>query len=275
MLRPGSLTLVGDPKQSIYRFRRADVAMYDRVRRVVAAQDPLSVTLSANFRSLPSLIRWLNDRFERILGRAPDDRPFDPETGRVFQQPLDPGPPGRRAPRACTSCRSSTPTRRSTSAEEYRNLEGQALARYLRWLVTTSGIEIADPLDGRPRPVRYGDIAVLAVSTWNLSFLFPRLDAEGIPYASRGGKLFLQDPLNRQLVLGLRALADPDDGVAEAALMRPPFFALDPADLLLERAARSGVPVPDEVMARVGEARQTVQDLRREPVRSAAGRRRA
>ena len=47
LLRPGALTLVGDPKQSIYRFRRADVAMYDRVRQVVAAQDALHATLSA------------------------------------------------------------------------------------------------------------------------------------------------------------------------------------------------------------------------------------
>ncbi len=44
----------------------------------------------------------------------------------------------------------------------------------------------------------------------------------------------------RQFLLGLRALADRDDGVAEAALLRPPFFALDPADLLRERAARAG-----------------------------------
>src|SRR5262249_22438523 len=86
VLRPGSLTLVGDPKQSIYRFRRADVAMYDRVRRVVLEQGALSVTLSANFRSAPALIAWLNDRFERILGRAPVDKPFDAVTGRVFQQ---------------------------------------------------------------------------------------------------------------------------------------------------------------------------------------------
>jgi ATP-dependent exoDNAse (exonuclease V) beta subunit len=262
-LRPGSLTLVGDPKQSIYRFRRADVAMYDRVRNVVAAQGPLSVTLSANFRSVPSLIRWLNDRFEQILGRPPDDRPFDPDTGRVFQQPLAAGRKGSTAASVHILPVAYPDAKKQPSAEQYRDLEGQALARYLRWLVTRSGVEIADPLDGRLRPVRYGDIAVLAVSTWNLSFLFPRLDAEGIPYASRGGKLFLQDSLNRQLVLGLRALADPDDGVAEAALMRPPFFALDPADLLLERAARSGVAVPDDIKARVSEARQTIQDLRR------------
>jgi ATP-dependent helicase/nuclease subunit A len=259
-LRRGSLTLVGDPKQSVYRFRRADVAMYDRVRGVVAAQDPLSVTLSASFRSAPALIRWLNDRFERILGRSPDGRPFDADTGRVFQQPLAAGRPGSAAARVHVLPVSDALKR---SANEYRDLESQALARYLRWLVTSSGVEIADPLDGRLRPVRHGDIAILAVSTWNLSFLFPRLDALGIPYASRGGTLFLQDPLNRQLVLGLRALADPDDGVAEAALMRPPFFALDPRDLLLERAARAVGTVPDEVTARVGEAREIITDLRR------------
>jgi ATP-dependent helicase/nuclease subunit A len=87
-LRDGALTLVGDPKQSIYRFRRADVAMYDRVRQVVARRDHLAVTLSANFRSVPPLIGWLNDRFERLLGTPPDGRPFDSDTGRVFHQPL-------------------------------------------------------------------------------------------------------------------------------------------------------------------------------------------
>jgi ATP-dependent helicase/nuclease subunit A len=112
--------------------------------------------------------------------------------------------------------------------------------------------------------VRHGDIAVLAVSTWNLPVLFPWLDAERIPYASRGGKLFLQDPLNRQFLLGLRALADRHDGVAEAALLRPPFFAVDPEDLLLERGARNGGPAPDEAaVRRVEAARAVVQDLRR------------
>src|SRR5262249_43188482 len=101
------------------------------------------------------------------------------------------------------------------------------------------------------------------VWAWTLSSLSPGLNAGATPSAARGGKLFLQAPLNRQFVLGLRALADSDDGVAEAALMRPPFFALDPADLLLERAARTGAPVAEDVVARVGEARQCIQELRR------------
>jgi len=261
-LRPGSLTLVGDPKQSIYRFRRADVAMYDRVRSLIASRHALSVTLSANFRSRPSLIQWLNDRFDSILGRAPDGRPFDATTGRVFQQPLEPGRDGDATP-GVHVLPIAFPDAARHNVEEYRALEGRGLARYLRWLVTASGLQVADRLDGRARAVGYGDIAVLAVSTWNLSFLFPWLDAEGVPYASRGGRLYLQDPLNRQFLLGLRALADRDDGVAEAALLRPPFFALDPADLLLARAAQSGTLAPEDVLTRVADARALVQELRR------------
>ena len=142
------------------------------------------------------------------------------------------------------------------NVDAYRQLEGRVLARYLRWLVESSGVEIVDPLDGRPRRIRYGDMAILAVSTWGLSLLFPWLDAECIPYASRGGKLFLEDPLHRQFLLALRALADRDDGVAEAALLRPPFFVVDLADLLRERAQSQ-----DERAVRGHEARELVREL--------------
>jgi ATP-dependent helicase/nuclease subunit A len=261
-LREGALTLVGDPKQSIYRFRRADVAMYDRVRQVVMRGAHLAVRLSANFRSAPSLIPWLNDRFERILGASPAGRPFDAQRGVVFHQPLDPGREGgRTTPVQVLAC--DFPDARKHLVEEYRALEGETLARYLRWLVESSDVAVTDPLTRQPRRVQYGDIAVLAVSTWSLSLLFERLDAEGVPYASRGGRLFLADPLSRQLLLGLRALADRSDGVAEAALLRPPFFALGLADLLRERAAAAGRAPEDEAVRRVRQAKALIGELRR------------
>ncbi len=261
-LREGALTLVGDPKQSIYRFRRADVAMYDRVRQVVMRGAHLPVRLSANFRCAPSLIPWLNDRFERILGHSPDGRPFDARSGVVFHQPLAPGREGTRtAPVHVLAC--DFPDARKHKAEEYRALEGEALARYLRWLVEASDVQVADPLTRQPRRVQYSDIAILAVSTWNLPLLFERLDAEGVPYASRGGRMFLEDPLSRQLLLGLRALADRGDGVAEAALLRPPFFAVGLGDLLRERAAAAGRVPEDEAVRRVREAKELIGELRR------------
>ncbi len=261
-LREGSLTLVGDPKQSIYRFRRADVAMYERVRQVVMRGAHLPVQLSANFRSAPSLISWLNDRFEGILGPSPAGRPFDARNGVVFHQTLAPGREGTRTtPVHVLAC--DFPDARKHTVEEYRALEGEALARYLRWLVEVSDAQVADPLTGQPRRVQYGDVAVLAVSTWNLPLLFEHLDAEGVPYASRGGRLFLADLLSRQFLLGLRALADRGDGVAEAALLRPPFFALALADLLRERAAAAGRVPEDEAVRRVREAKELIGHLRR------------
>jgi ATP-dependent helicase/nuclease subunit A len=261
-LADGKLTLVGDPKQSIYRFRRADVAMYDRVRGVVARRAYLESKLTANFRTVPPLIRWFNDRFARVLGLSPDGRPFDATTGQVFQQPLDAGREAE-SPPPVHVLEFDFGDGAKHNVDEYRETEGRALARYLRWLVESSDVRVVDPLDAREGRPRYGDIAVLAVSTWRLSLLFPRFDEEGIPYASRGGSLFLADPLHRQFLLGLRAVADRDDGVAEAALLRPPFFGVDLLDLVRDRVAtRNGVEPTDEETLRAREARDVVRELR-------------
>jgi ATP-dependent exoDNAse (exonuclease V) beta subunit len=262
MLSDGKLTLVGDPKQSIYRFRRADIAMYERVRAIVAKQNHLEVKLSANFRSVPPLIDWFNDRFARVLGTSPDGNPFDPASGKVFHQALTQGRKGKAEPAVRVLPFGFSDGGKHLD-DDYRELEGQVLARYLRWLVEASGFSIVDSLDGRVRRIHYGDIAILAVSTWRLSLLFSRLDAEGIPYASRGGRMFLQDPSHRQFLLGLRALADRDDGVAEAALLRPPFFGVDLADLLREKSFRnSESDSQDERVKRARAARALVQELR-------------
>ncbi len=262
ILADGKLTLVGDPKQSIYRFRRADIAMYERVRKVVARHDHVEAKLSANFRSVPPLIHWFNDRFARILGTSPDGKAFDPATGKVFQQPLAPGREAA-AKVAVHVLPFDFKDGEKHGVDDYRDLEGRVLARYLRWLVEDSDFSIIDPLDGRQRRVRYSDVAILAVSTWRLSLLFPRLDAQGIPYASRGGMMFLEDPLHRQFLLGLRALADRDDGVAEAALLRPPFFAVDLVDLLRDKTLRAGGgDGEDERANRARAARELIRELR-------------
>jgi ATP-dependent exoDNAse (exonuclease V) beta subunit len=231
---PGRLTLVGDPKQSIYRFRRADVGMYDRMRAQVAQSDHVGVTLTANFRSVPGLVAWVNDRFAGILGTSPD-RQFDPDTGQVFYQaqvastPAGEAPPVHHVPYgfADGEPRTAPPT---------RALEGEALAAYLAWLVERSGLTVRDPDGEGRRALRWSDVAVLALSTTNVRYLFAALDRSHVPYSMAGGVLFTSDALHRMFVLGLRAIADRNDGVAEAALLRPPFFAIDLLDLVREKA---------------------------------------
>ena len=226
--------MVGDPKQSIYRFRRADIAVYDAVRRIVQRGPHRVARLTTSFRSEPALVSWLNHRFDDVLGRAAPGQPaFDPGTGTVVNDPLA---AGRRAeaPGPCVQVLHLAGGDGKKPA--YRACEARALAAWLRWLVEGRRHEVLDPATGARRPVEYGDVAVLAASTFCLPLLFAELDRASVPYAARGGKLFLSDPLHRQFLLALRAVADPDDGVARAALLRPPFFALDLDDVARERA---------------------------------------
>ena len=67
-LQPGKLFLVGDAKQSIYRFRRADIAMYDEVAGLVAGQGGEVLSLEQNFRTVSSIVGWVNDVFDGLLG---------------------------------------------------------------------------------------------------------------------------------------------------------------------------------------------------------------
>jgi ATP-dependent helicase/nuclease subunit A len=255
---PGKLTVVGDPKQSIYRFRRADIAVYAEVRTILEHGPHLVAKLTANFRCEPDLIAFLNDRFDDLLGAAEPGKPaFDPAEGTVANERLLAGREGVPAARVEVIPLDADPRRKP----EYRKAEAAALAKWLRGTVENGHRAIVDPATGAARPVRYGDVAILVASTFNLSLLFAALDYLGVPYAARGGQVFLEAPLHRQFLLGLRAIADRDDGVAQAALLRPPFFALDYDDLARARAA--GEDSTHEGVLRARAAGALVQDLRR------------
>jgi ATP-dependent exoDNAse (exonuclease V) beta subunit len=64
---PGKLFIVGDPKQSIYRFRRADVAIYEEVKELLQARGARVVFLTSSFRAVPSLQRFVNAAFQPVM----------------------------------------------------------------------------------------------------------------------------------------------------------------------------------------------------------------
>ena len=254
----GKLTIVGDPKQSIYRFRRADIGVYAAVRAIVERGPHVVAKLEANFRCEPALVAWLNARFDDVLGRAVEGVPiFDGEAGTVANEPLLAGREGS-VPAAVQLLPLAADCR---GKPVFRATEAKALASWLRFTVEGKKRAIRDPATGTSRSAGYGDIAVLVSSTYNLRLLFPELDRLGVPYAARGGSLFLGDSLHRQFLLGLRALADRDDGVAQAALLRPPFFAVDYDDLARARAAEGASTHPG--VLRVRGALDLVRQLRR------------
>ena len=67
---PGSLFVVGDPKQSIYRFRRADIVTYSEVKRIIVESGGLSISLTANFRATAPLVEWVNQAFGKRFPSA-------------------------------------------------------------------------------------------------------------------------------------------------------------------------------------------------------------
>lgn len=231
VLQPGKLTIVGDPKQSIYRFRRADIAMYAAVCDKVREAPVCEVQLTVNFRSAASILDWLNEAFDAVLGPAGKGPLYDSNTGTVRNVRLVSS--GKRHADAAVHVLPFGNA--ELKADESRNLEGEALAHYLRYLVEESELYIADPHSNKLRRPRYGDIAVMMIATQTVHHLTSELDRIGVPHVVRGGTLFMQDALHQQFVLGLRALSDHGDGVARAALMRPPFFAVGLEDLVRGR----------------------------------------
>jgi ATP-dependent helicase/nuclease subunit A len=257
-LAPGKLTLVGDPKQSIYRFRRADISVYDSVRAIVARGKHVLVPLTANFRSQPALLAHLNARFDDILGAPAEGKPaFDAAAGAVVNQHLEAGREGGR--QACVEVLPFSTA--GTKAAPDRLREAEVVATWLRAAVEGRRERVLDLETQQERSLGYGDVAILAHSTANVGLLLDALDRLGVPWSARGGKLLLQDPLHRQFLLALRAVADRDDGPAHAALLRAPFFALDLADLVRARAAAEGER--GEGIDRARAAMDLLRELRR------------
>ena len=113
---PGRLLLVGDPKQSIYRFRRADVESYRH-----ASKDLEKRTFSANRRSLPALLEWVNAAFDELLAEE-SDRPWEIayERFEAWRETERPYGSARRVPRAPRRLQGTRAPRRSAEPSPVR-----------------------------------------------------------------------------------------------------------------------------------------------------------
>ncbi|MEP6769359.1 MAG: UvrD-helicase domain-containing protein [Acidobacteriota bacterium] len=217
---PGSLFVVGDPKQSIYRFRRADIQTYDTVGEILQKSGGEVLRLSTNFRSSAAICNWANGVFERIF----------PERGTPSQAAhvaLDLFP-GQRA-KDLGIFRLVVPFSQRTSdlvepeAERIAGTISAALAGQPPF-----GAEGASP----------SDFLILARRRANLPCYARALEARGIPYEIAGGGAFRDSKEIAALLAAIEALADPDDAAALVATLRGPLFGVD--DECLYRFRQAG-----------------------------------
>ena len=216
----GRLFLVGDPKQSIYRFRRADMAIYAAMANRIEAAGGETIDLALNRRSQPGVLAWVNAVFERVIGPG-----FDLEV----QPPYKHIHPYRddRLEGATVSWFGHMVS--EATATEVRLMEAQHIAAHCRDVVSR-GWHVAER-DGTVRPARYGDISVLLPARTILQPLERALANEGIPYRVEGGSLVYATQEIRDLLNCLTAIDDPSDDVAVVAALRSPAYACSDVEI--------------------------------------------
>jgi len=214
----GRLFIVGDAKQSIYRFRGADVVVFRGERERIEQDGGAALTLETSYRAHRDLVAGLNAFFRPVLGEA-----ADPE--RPWAEPFAPLRHHREEPRP-------------GFAEPHVELHltagtkgGGALER------------AADALAGRivelvsGAPLDYGDFAILCRASTSFSAYEDALERAGVPYLTVAGRGFYGRSEIRDLLNCLQALADPTDDLVLAGMLRSPAFAL--SDVALYHLART------------------------------------
>ncbi|MGC8471497.1 MAG: UvrD-helicase domain-containing protein [Acidimicrobiales bacterium] len=218
---PGALFFVGDPLQSIYAFRRADVGTFLRTLTDVATTQARLVT---NFRSVPGIVACVNEIFGRIVG--------DGEPGQ--QPPYMPSRAARDAvgtpPRAVSVVGAGAD--HEISAPMARAVEAEEVAAVLRRAVSEGW-----PVGAGGRPVRLDDIAVLVPTRTSVPALVSAFDAAGIDYRLESSSLVYDTREVQDLLHVLRAVDDPSDVASVVAALRSPGFGCGDDDLLRHRSS--------------------------------------
>ena len=222
---PGRLFLVGDPKQSIYRFRRADMAVYARTRELVERDGTEFSTLALNRRSRLAIVEWVNRVFATIIGTGDQPR-VQPPYGAIHHA----RDVALRGPGVAVLGGEI-----AESARAVRTREADAVAAHCRAAVD-EGWEVEER-GGRVRAACFRDMAILIPSRTILQPLERALQRKDIPYRVEGGSLIYQTQDVRDLLNCLAAIDDPADEVAVVGALRSAAFACSDVDLARHRSA--------------------------------------
>jgi len=216
--RAGALFVVGDPKQSIYRFRRADIALYAQVKQRFLEFGDV-VTLTANFRSNGHIGRFVNAVFR---ARFPEEEPVE----------------GRQAAYAPLL---TDPAKDDDGLVWWYELE-PVDGRQQGWRISRpDSARLASLIRERIDSGFYkpGDFLVLTRTRAQLRAYARALEEHNVPFQVSGAGVGVEDEL-RELILLLRALEDPDDPVLTVAVLEGLFFGLDHATLFEHARTGSG-----------------------------------
>lgn len=227
MPRPGSLLLVGDPKQSIYRFRRADLQVYDQVKTRLLAAGGEAVELTSNFRSQPALVEWFNSTFETVFSQAQRGTQANYSLmlpGFQSQHPLS----------QCLRYLEISEESAGTRTEDVAQAEAEAICRFIQEAcagslhLDRSESELKRGLTSQAVP---DDFMILSMARERLQVYGDILGQWKIPHQVTGGSQLNHFSGLRLLYLLLKSVSDPDDSASLVGLLRSELCGISDAQL--------------------------------------------
>ena len=246
---PGKLFIVGDPKQSIYRFRRADVGVYWEVKRRLEAAGVPALALTTSFRAVPGIQRLVNRAFAPLMagsaraagGAEPQQADYVPLSPHRDDPDEQPGVVVLPVPRPYGM-------RRVAAAAINRSLP-DAVGAFIRWLVEESGWRVTErrsagtepdvggsgPGEGSPVAARHVCILFRRFESFGgdvTRAYVEALEARDLPHLLVGGRTFHDREEVTTMRAALAAVEYPDDELSVFATLRGSLFAVEDAALL-------------------------------------------
>lgn len=246
-VEPGRLFFVGDPKQSIYRFRRADIALFLRARDRFAGPAG-SAQLQSNFRTMEPIVSWVNALFEHEMPHEqPEAQPKyeplvasrvpDSEAKATLHRPVLLGGPHENEKIKAAELR-------AVEADDVVGMVQAILAEPDQW-------PVQDKISGEWRDSRLDDITILLPTRTSLPFLRSALDEATVRYRIVTGTLVYDTQEVVDALAALRAIDDSGDELSLVAALRSPLYACSDVDLVTWRQAGGRwdvrAPIPDSI----------------------------
>jgi len=227
---PGKLFIVGDPKQSIYRFRRADVGVYRNVCEQLEAAGALALQLTTSFRSVPDIQRVVNAAF---AARMTGDR----DAMQAEYVALSPWRPANEAQPAVVALPVPEPYgKRNISGAAIDKSLPDAVGAFVEWLITESGWTVTDRRGERTAiAARHVCLLFRRFVSWGTDVTrgyVDSLEARGIKHLLVGGRSFHGREEIETIRAALAAIEWPDDQLSVFATLRGSLFAVGDEELL-------------------------------------------
>jgi ATP-dependent helicase/nuclease subunit A len=242
--RPGSLFVVGDPKQSIYRFRRADIVTYNEVKSMIrrgdgSGEQGMLLELSVNFRTTGAILDWVNRAFEPEAG---DDEDSTKTYARFPSRDSEASPgyvslkAGRQEEKAgdLSGLFSLSIPEEYPSRDDAAAYEADRIARTIRWAID-SGRKVTRSAGereaGKASEVGPDDFMIVTFKRRHLSLYARKLQDLGVPNQVSGGTTLNEVRELKLLHLCLQAVVHPDNPVCLVAALRSELFGVSDAAL--------------------------------------------